>query len=150
MITSNFTQMLVDLSEKGHNQLLGVCCCVNHGIYVNEISAIGFQIAFVFSQSERFHVVKNSHLEGDRRGKEIVHKDGPNVGSVIPESRICNQVLNQLLQRGDNGTKNQFGESFVGIDSTLAIGSSKLSIHVGPEIFSPSLHLWEIELLEGL
>ena len=44
--------------------------------------------------------------------------------------------------------KNEFGKSLVSIKGMLAIGGSKLSIHVGPEIFSPSLHLQEIELLK--
>ena len=53
-----------------------------------------------------------------------------------------------MTQRGDNRTKNEFNKSLVGIEGTLAIISIKLNIYIGPESFSPNLHLWEIELLK--
>ena len=116
MIANNVTGMLVNLSKEGSNQLISICCHINHGIHVNEVCTIGFQIMFVFSQSEHFHLVENSCLEGDGRQKEMIHQDGPNIGSIIPKSRISDGVLNQLLYGRNNRTKNEFGEGFTGVD----------------------------------
>ena len=106
MVANNVTQMIINLGEESHNQLIRVCSGIDHGVHVNKFSAIGFQVVLVFSQSEHFHLVKNSCLESNLRRKEMVHKDGPpNIGSIVPELRIHNQILNGLLQRGGNGTK---------------------------------------------